>query len=493
MKSCWCSLMFILLWRQSIADTEKNNKYNDNSVIYSSSITGLLELLEMEQNFMENIKAYTNKMAEKVKNLQAYIDSIDFEVKQSLEDREKYVGNPLNAFSLLRRTHQDLPKWHNYSQQIVGMEELYVLEEIVSKAPDKKDMEYSLREMHRLEKIYDLEATDLARGRVRNIEHDIKLTVRDCVALGEHKLKEDDFHRASMWFRMAIKHDPEENAEIISHILGDPKDRLFMQYANSMIIFGMIKSNPLLTVAEAKEISYEALNKSTLEEVKYLINELLSQTDEEIVWEMNANKTAPTEYELGCRGRFPSRNNLVCSYNFNNSEFLRIAPLKQEVINLDPYIVLFHKVIDNDEIAKLKQNAKINHPEKPIFRHIADMTGNSYQLKYDLEVSNHGPESYNKGGLFVKSNRTGTLLCFLDNVEQGGATVFPKLQVSVFPQKGSCLFWYDTFDNGSPDPRMEPLECPVLQGNKWVITNHSSQITVDRFVRSPNNCFSLRL
>ncbi|KAH8368748.1 hypothetical protein KR084_010602 [Drosophila pseudotakahashii] len=450
-----------------MAETEKNNKYDDISVLYSSSITGLLKLLEMEQNFMENIKAYTNKMAEKVKNLQAYIDSIDYGVNQSLEDREKYVGNPLNAFSLLRRTHQDLPKWHNYSQQNVGMEELYALEEIVAKAPDKKDMEYSLQEMHRLEKVYDLEATDLARGRLQNIQHEIKLTVRDCVALGEHKLKKDDFHRASMWFRMAIKHDPEVNAEIVNIILGDPKDRLFMQYANSMIIFGMIKSNSSLTVAEAKAISYEALNKSTLEEVKYLINDLLSQTDEEIVWEMNANKTAPTDYELGCRERFPRRNNLVCSYNFNNTEFLRIAPLKQEVINLDPYIVLFHKVLNDDEIAKLKQNSKINHIKKRISRRIADMTGYSYPLKEDLKVSSHGPESYYKKGSFEKAYRTGTLLFFLNNVEQGGATVFPKLKVSVFPQKGSCLIWYDTFDNGSPDPRIDPLECPVLQGNKW--------------------------
>jgi len=53
--------------------------------------------------------------------IHSYIDSVDYEFQQSFEDREKYVGNPINAFSLVRRTHQDLPKWHNYSQQIVGM------------------------------------------------------------------------------------------------------------------------------------------------------------------------------------------------------------------------------------------------------------------------------------------------------------------------------------------------------------------------------------
>ncbi|XP_016955200.1 prolyl 4-hydroxylase subunit alpha-2 [Drosophila biarmipes] len=470
MKSSHSSLIFLLFWVQAFAHTTNNVIYDDSSELYSSSVTRLLKLLEMEENFMENIKTYTNKMAEKVKNLQAFIDSTDYKVKQSLEDREKYVGNPLNAFSLVRRTHQDLPKWHNYSQQLVGMEELYALEEILAKAPNEKDMENSLREMHRLEKIYDLEATDLARGRVQNKQYDINITIRDCIVLGEHKLQEGDYKRASMWFRMALKHEPEENAEIINNILGDPTDSLNMQYADSMIIFGMIKSNPSLTIQKAREISHEALNQSTPEDVKYLINELLNQTDQEIVSEMNVNRTAPTNYELGCRGRFSRRNNLVCSYNFNKTEFLRIAPLKQEVINVDPHIVIYHKVISDEEIARLKQDPVSNLIKKRILRRITDMTGYPSALTDDLKVSDLIPGSYDKPlDKFVDANQTGTLIFFLDNVEQGGATVFPKLEVSIFPQKGSCLFWYNIFDNGYPDPRVEALECPVLQGNKLVI------------------------
>ena len=30
---------------------------------------------------------------------------------------------------------------------------------------------------------------------------------------------------------------------------------------------------------------------------------------------------------------------------------------------------------------------------------------------------------------------------FLTNVEAGGATVFPNLGISVWPQKGNALFW----------------------------------------------------
>ncbi len=34
-----------------------------------------------------------------------------------------------------------------------------------------------------------------------------------------------------------------------------------------------------------------------------------------------------------------------------------------------------------------------------------------------------------------------TFTMFLTNVEAGGATVFPNLGISVWPEKGSALFW----------------------------------------------------
>ncbi|EDX10965.1 GD14756 [Drosophila simulans] len=475
MKSFWSSFIFLLFWSPIMGDNSGEFLNVENNTVYSS-IAGLLKLLKLEEIFITNIKAYTNKLAEKVKNLQAYIDSVDYEFQQSFEDREKYVGNPINAFSLVRRTHQDLPKWHNYSQQIVGIEELFALEEIIDKIPDNKDMEYSLGKMHRLEQIYDLEAIELARGRIQSKQYNFRPSIRDCVALGEHKFKREEYQRASMWFRMAIKHEPEGNAEIINSILGDPKVKLYTLYAKSMLIFGMIKSNPSMTIAEAKKISYEALSKASLADVKSLLNELLSQTDDEIVYEMNVNKTKPSDYEIGCRGQFLGRRNHVCSYNFTITEFLRLAPLKQEVLNWDPYIVIYHNVLKDDEIDKLKQHSNdnaaevVNPIEKRIFQRINELTRLSFLNQ--LIVSKNGPgtqkhiKEYSKGTLlFFVSTFSFAIYIYislLNNVELGGATVFPKLKISVFPQKGSCLIWYNT-----PDPRSEPLECPVLQGNKW--------------------------
>jgi len=52
-------------------------------------------------------------------------------------------------------------------------------------------------------------------------------------------------------------------------------------------------------------------------------------------------------------------------------------------------------------------------------------------------------------------------------VEQGGGTVFPKLQQIFNPQPGMAVFWYNLHDDGTPNNQTLHGACPVLVGSKW--------------------------
>ena len=70
--------------------------------------------------------------------------------------------------------------------------------------------------------------------------------------------------------------------------------------------------------------------------------------------------------------------------------------------------------------------------------------------------------------LSLVRGRLAAWVTYLADVEAGGATVFPKYNVTVFPEKGSAVMWYHLFDSGDVDQDMLHTGCPVLYGEKWM-------------------------
>ncbi|XP_037720523.1 prolyl 4-hydroxylase subunit alpha-1-like isoform X3 [Drosophila subpulchrella] len=68
------------------------------------------------------------------------------------------------------------------------------------------------------------------------------------------------------------------------------------------------------------------------------------------------------------------------------------------------------------------------------------------------------------------STRTLYHQLMLSDVELGGETVFPFLDLRVPAQKGSLVVWYNLFLNGTSDWRVVHISCPILMGDKWIAT-----------------------
>jgi prolyl 4-hydroxylase len=75
-----------------------------------------------------------------------------------------------------------------------------------------------------------------------------------------------------------------------------------------------------------------------------------------------------------------------------------------------------------------------------------------------------------KGG-----QRVSTLVMYLNDVEQGGETIFPAIHLAVSPKKGSAVYFEYCNDLGQVDTTSLHGGVPVIAGEKWIATKWMRQ------------------
>ncbi|WP_438315508.1 2OG-Fe(II) oxygenase [Sporosarcina sp. FA9] len=70
----------------------------------------------------------------------------------------------------------------------------------------------------------------------------------------------------------------------------------------------------------------------------------------------------------------------------------------------------------------------------------------------------------------AQNNRISTLIMYLNDVEQGGETLFPKLDISVTPKKGMAVYFEYFYTDKDLNELTLHAGAPVITGEKWVAT-----------------------
>jgi prolyl 4-hydroxylase len=87
--------------------------------------------------------------------------------------------------------------------------------------------------------------------------------------------------------------------------------------------------------------------------------------------------------------------------------------------------------------------------------------GQEYKAHFDFFLSTDR---------IVSNPRISTLVMYLNDVEHGGETFFPKLNFSVSPQKGMAVYFEYFYDDHALNELTLHGGAPVITGDKWVAT-----------------------
>jgi len=98
--------------------------------------------------------------------------------------------------------------------------------------------------------------------------------------------------------------------------------------------------------------------------------------------------------------------------------------------------------------------------------------GGQYTPHYDyFAPSDPGSATHIANG----GQRVSSLVMYLNDVEDGGATVFPELRLTVGPKKGAGVYFEYCNSRGQLDPLSLHGGLPVLKGEKWIATKWMRQ------------------
>ena len=92
--------------------------------------------------------------------------------------------------------------------------------------------------------------------------------------------------------------------------------------------------------------------------------------------------------------------------------------------------------------------------------------GGEYRPHFDYFSDKDGGRVHTaKGG-----QRIITVILYLNDVAAGGATIFPNINLNIYPKKGSALYFSYFNSAGQVDPATLHGGAPVLAGEKWIAT-----------------------
>ena len=202
-----------------------------------------------------------------------------------------------------------------------------------------------------------------------------------------------------------------------------------------------------------------------------------AQVREVTIFSHNGNKIKTEDREINIIARFEEPLVVVLGSVLDDEECEALIQLSKDLLQRS-------KIGSTKEVSDIRTSSGAfltdvnNHILARVEKRVSAIMGIPIEHGEGLYILNYRPGQEYKEHLdyfaptskAAKNNRISTLVLYLNDVEEGGTTFFPKLNLTVCPQKGMAVY-FEYFYN---DPILNELTLhagtPVVKGEKWIAT-----------------------
>ncbi|XP_058254517.1 prolyl 4-hydroxylase subunit alpha-1b isoform X3 [Hemibagrus wyckioides] len=360
MALCWLMMSLFLQTLQAHSD-------------FFTSIGQMTDLLYTEKDLVTSLKDYIKAEENKLEQVKQWAERLDSVTLLAMEDPERFVGHPVNAFKLMKRLNSE---WANLESLVLSdTTDGFISNLTVQRQyfPNDEDQKGAAKALIRLQDTYQLSANTISAGDLPGVVHKSRMTVEDCFELGKVAYSEADYYHTELWMAQALKQlDEGEDSSVDKVTVLD-----YLSYA----IYQQGELDRALELTK-RMLKLDPTHQRANGNLKYFEVQLEKQRKAEAAAEGEkhdkrqvnkrdvqmklSNDPLPERkrYEQLCRGEGVKmtqrrRSRLFCRYvDGNRNPRLLLAPVKQEDEWDHPHIVRYFDIISDYEIGKIKELAK---------------------------------------------------------------------------------------------------------------------------------------
>uniref|UniRef100_A0A8C6TYA5 procollagen-proline 4-dioxygenase n=1 Tax=Neogobius melanostomus TaxID=47308 RepID=A0A8C6TYA5_9GOBI len=389
----------------------------------------MTDLLFVEKKLVLSLKDYIREEETRLDKLRLWADRLASLSSTATTDAERFLGNPVNAFKLIKRLNSE---WSELEALVLEDTSHGFISNLTIQRqhfPTDEDQTGAANALLRLQDVYRLDTKTIATGRLPaghqralgNLQYfEYQLSKQQGAPVAEQSAtsggRPDDYL-------------PERKSyEKLCRGEGVPmtprrRSRLRCRYHDN-------RGHPSLLIGPVKEEEewdrplilryHDVVSEREIEKIKELAKPRLRRAT---VHDPQTGKLTTAPYRVSKRAPLVDKINLriqaVTGLDVSTAEDLQVA----------------------------------NYG-----------VGGQYEPHFDFGRDDE-PDAFEELGT---GNRIATWLLYMSDVQAGGATVFTDVGAAITPKKGSAVFWYNLFPSGDGDYRTRHAACPVLLGNKWV-------------------------